>query len=118
MAREKKTYGDLYLLQLNLLKFRNDYFAICAILPNIKKEVAKYEKLNVIGLKFLASKEKELLHEHCVTDEDGNILWEEGGNGGYRGQQNKTPVFKDAENARLFNDGWAELMNREIFITT
>jgi len=119
MARIKTTYAELYAMQLNLLKFRDDYFAICMILPNIKKEVSKYEKLNVIGLKFLATRERELLNEHCVTDENGNVLWEEtSGSSGYKGQRNQTPVFKDAESARAFNEAWLDLMNREIFITT
>lgn len=124
MPKIKSTYADLYQRQLNLLSFRNQFYALCAILPAIRTAVMKYERFNSIPLKFLADKEKELISLH-VVHENGVPLWEEetalriAGSlqTNYRGQNNLVPVFIDSDHARQFNDEWVELLNKPIEIT-
>lgn len=112
MPIRNTTYGELYSRQLNILRFRNDYWAVADIHTSIRQSVKKYEQFNFKALKFLRDKEAELIAKH-VEHSEGKPLWEESGNSqGYRGANNMVPVFIDAEHARDFNEAWNELLQQ------
>lgn len=113
MPIKNTTYGELYSRQLNILKFRNDYWAVADVHTSIRQSVKKYEQFNAKSLKYLFEKESELIKQHAEHS-DGKPLWEEVSNShsGYRGQNNMVPVFIDAEHARDFNEAWNELMKQ------
>lgn len=122
------TYQDLYINQLQLLKFRDDYPIIAKIHEPFQKSVMRYEKFNAIPIKFLHDKINELIAEHALH-EDGQPLYESarGNNLHVAGRENiksaynnhmgMSPVFKSAENARAFNDEWVKIMQTPCKIT-